>query len=143
MGVYVFSAVGAWDFTHHSLSLYQIRCRWPGSLFAFVSGVFAVVVVLFGLHVANAWRERIFAGRIAEITLTVVLFWVPRARDSNFHVLDGADIDQPRTPRLKRPAQVHHWFLSWFVGQHANQDAAWSVASSALLFGGYVNGVAA
>ena len=29
------------------------------------------------------------------------------------------------------------------LGQHANQDAWWSVASSGILWGGYVNGVAA
>jgi len=123
LGAYVFSAVGSWPVTHESISLYAIKCVWPRAFVALLGGVVALVLALALLHVWRACKDGLFGGRVAEIACTVLIFWLPRARDSQFH--------------------VHHWFLTWFIGQHANQDAWWSVASSGILWGGYVNGVAA
>lgn len=123
LGVYAFSRAGGLAFTRHSISLYQVRCSWPPALFFLVGGIIALVSALVGLHVRGARREGFLVGRLTEIAVTVAVFWLPRAGDANFH--------------------VHHWFLAWFIGQHANQNALWSVASCGLLWGGYLNGIAA
>mmetsp|Transcript_21871 Transcript_21871/g.67362 ORF Transcript_21871/g.67362 Transcript_21871/m.67362 type:complete len:330 (+) Transcript_21871:1583-2572(+) len=123
LGIYVFSKSGSVKMTHHSISLYAIHCEWPAAVTLAATLLLLLVVALVVAHVVRAWRDRLLAGRLVEIAATVAVFWLPRFRDPNFH--------------------LHHWFWTWFVGMHANQDAWWSVASSAFLWGGYVNGVGA
>ena len=96
LGAYVFSAVGSWPVTHESISLYAIKCVWPRAFVALLGGVIVLVLALALLHVWRACKDGLFGGRVAEIACTVIIFWLPRARDSQFH--------------------VHHWFLTWFIG---------------------------
>ncbi|KAJ1449486.1 hypothetical protein M885DRAFT_535366 [Pelagophyceae sp. CCMP2097] len=123
LGLWLFSAAGTVKWTHHSISTYSIACDWPRELFVAAAALSAFALVLVGLHVRRACRRGIFCGRIIEIATTAAIFVLPGCEDSNLH--------------------WHHWFLCWFGAQHANQAVWWSSAVSALLWGGYVNGVAA
>ena len=70
-----------------------------------------------------AWRDDLLLGRGIEIAATALIFVLPVFRDPSFH--------------------LHHWYWTWLIGMHANQDAWWSQAAGAFLWGGYINGISA
>jgi len=123
LGAWIFSVVDEPSWAKYSLSKYDIYCRWPLALFLFAFMVVFVVTSLAGLHVVRGVRDGILFGRVFEVAFAAAAFVLPVAFDESAH--------------------YHHWFTAWFVGQHANQPYWWSVMCSALLWGGYVQGISA
>ena len=123
LGLILFSAVGAADIAHYSISLFAIKCLWPPAVVVAAAVLCIAVIVIVCLHVRAAWRDGILLGRCIEIAATALIFVLPVFRDPSFH--------------------LHHWYWTWLIGMHANQDAWWSQAASAFLWGGYLNGIAA
>ena len=121
-GLCLFSAVGAVDVAHQSISLFAIKCVWPASVVAAATLLTVVILLVVVLHVRAAWRDGLLLGRCVEIAATFLVFVLPVFRDPSFH--------------------LHHWYWTWLIGMHANQDAWWSQAASAFLWGGYLNGIA-
>lgn len=122
-GVYVFSAVGAADIAHYSISLFAIKCVWPAPVVVAAALLVVAILLMVFLHVRAAWRDGLMLGRSLEIVATVLIFVLPVCRDPSFH--------------------LHHWYWTWLIGMHANQDAWCSIAAGAFLWGGYLNGIAA
>ncbi|GMH89067.1 hypothetical protein TrST_g11171 [Triparma strigata] len=120
--VYFFGILDTFDWAKYSITSYDIMCRWPWQLFLFTSFIILLASFLTCLHVIKAYHDKILLGRLSEIFLCVCVFILPIATDSSTH--------------------YHHWFTAWFIGQHANQKYWWSVSCSALLWGGYINGIA-
>ena len=122
LGVYFFGILDTFDWAKYSITSYDIMCRWPWQLFLFTSFIILLASFLTCLHVIKAYHDKILLGRLSEIFLCVCVFILPIATDSSTH--------------------YHHWFTAWFIGQHANQKYWWSISCSALLWGGYINGIA-
>ena len=122
LGLILFSAVGAADIAHYSISLFAIKCLWPPAVVAAAAVLCIAVIVIVCLHVRAAWRDGLLLGRCIEIAATALIFVLPVFRDPSFH--------------------LHHWYWTWLIGMHANQDAWWSQAAGAFLWGGYLNGIA-
>ena len=123
LGLILFSAVGAADIAHYSISLFAIKCLWPPAVVVAAAVLCIAVIVIVCLHVRAAWRDGLLLGRCIEIAATALIFVLPVFRDPSFH--------------------LHHWYWTWLIGMHANQDAWWSQAAGAFLWGGYLNGIAA
>ncbi|GMH83525.1 hypothetical protein TL16_g09628 [Triparma laevis f. inornata] len=121
-GQWFFAILDTFDWAKYSLSKYDIMCRWPWQLFLFTGFIILLVTFLTCLHILRAFHDKILLGRLFEIFLCIYVFVLPIAADSSTH--------------------YHHWFTAWFIGQHANQEYWWSIACSALLWGGYINGIA-
>jgi len=121
--------VGALDWsipspaTPYSLSFYAMMCAWPWQPWLFY-GIGALAVIIgASAHVREASRKGLLQARVGEIAGTVAIFLLVNAGDSNLH--------------------LHHYYAAWLIGQHFNLDPWWSQVTSALLWGVYVNGVAA
>ena len=122
LGFVFWSVLATLDFTKYSLTLFALSCQWPWELFLFMGAVLAAISLTTGLHIYSAWVDGIFYSRIAEIVSTLLAFLLVNIGDSNLH--------------------LHHWFLGWLIGQHANQKYWWSTVSSAVMWGCYINGIA-
>lgn len=116
------SVLATVDFTKYSISTYDIMCRWPWQLFLFMITVVLLVSTITALHIWKAFKDGIFISRISEVLVTLVVFLLVNISDPWLH--------------------LHHWFTGWFIGQHANQKYWWSLVSSAIMWGAYVNGIA-
>jgi hypothetical protein len=110
-------------FLRHSVTLYEMRCKWPWKLWAFVGLILPLVVAIILLHVRRAVRDGVFVVKLIEMILSVVLFLIPPLTSDYFH--------------------LHHWFAGWIIGMHCNFDVWWSRATMAWCWGLYVNGIAA
>jgi hypothetical protein len=110
-------------FLRHSVTLYEMHCKWPWKLWAFVGLLLPLVVAIVLLHVRRAVRDRVFVVKLIEMILSVVLFLLPPMTSQYFH--------------------FHHWFAGWIIGMHCNFDVWWSRATMAWCWGLYVNGIAA
>ncbi|GKY96350.1 hypothetical protein MPSEU_000594700 [Mayamaea pseudoterrestris] len=111
------------QFLQHAFTLYEIHCRWPWQLFAFVLLAAPIVVGLILMHVHKAFQERVFFVKLMELILCITLFLVPYLSSEYLH--------------------MHHWYLGWLIGMHFNVDVWWSRAAMAWCWGLYVNGIAA
>ena len=110
-------------FLQHSATLYEIHCRWPWQLFAFVLVVAPVVVAIILAHVHLAVQEQRFVSKLLELILCLAVFLGPYLPSKYLH--------------------LHHWYVGWLFGMHFNVDVWWSRAASAWCWGLYINGVAA
>ena len=116
------SWTNTWGFLRHSISMYEIVCQWPISLFEYVVGVAALDVYIIYLHFRDAYLNKMLAAKVVELFTCLLLFIAPMAGDSSFH--------------------LHHWFAAWLLGMHANSPKWWSRMTQAFLWGMYINGIA-
>ena len=86
LGLCLFSAVGAVDVAHQSISLFAIKCVWPASVVAAATLLTVVILLVVVLHVRAAWRDGLLLGRCVEITATFLVFVLPVFRDPSFHL---------------------------------------------------------
>ena len=151
------SIMNTFRFLQHSVSAYEIVCRWPWQLFIYAVVVIVASSAIIWLHLAVFHRQGILLSRLIELSLCLAAFILPFAGNASFH--------------------LHHWYASWVLGMHANTSGKfswicfchdsffsvfdcciltlnysfpimymytdwWSIATSAFLWGSYVNGVA-
>ena len=109
-------------FLKHSATLYEMHCRWPWTLWAFLGIIIPVVVAVVFLHVRHAMRMKVVWLKLLELALSITFFMLPYVSNPYYH--------------------LHHWYVGWLVGMHFNFDVWWSRAAMAWCFGAYVNGIA-
>lgn len=73
-------------FLQHSVSMYEIMCRWPGALFEYVIGVVAIDAFLIFLHIKYSYRDGIILQKSIEVFLCLMVFVIPYATQSSFHL---------------------------------------------------------
>ena len=122
LGGWFFSAMTEWSWARHNVSAHQIMCEWPTELFIFVFCGLSCIGFSVFKHVQYGWRDGILVSRFCEFGATFVVFVLPTANDPFY--------------------QFHHWFATWLVGMHLNQNYWWSRVSMALFWGVYLNGIA-
>jgi hypothetical protein len=110
------------SFLRYSVSLYEIHCLWPASLWFYVVFVVTIVATLVCKHIQYAVRHCVFVVKLVEATMTVLLLLVPQISHPNFH--------------------FHHWFAGLLIGMHCNYDTWWSRMCCAYCWGLYINGIA-
>ena len=102
LGLILFSAVGAADIAHYSISLFAIKCLWPPAVVVAAAVLCIAVIVIVCLHVRAAWRDGLLLGRCIEIAATALIFVLPVFRHPSFHlpslVLDLANRQYAREP---------------------------------------------
>lgn len=116
------SWTNTWGFLRHSVSMYEIMCRWPATLFEYVLGVAALDIYIIYLHLRDALARGVILSKTIELLLSIILFIAPMAGNPSFH--------------------LHHWFAAWLLGMHANSKDWWSRGTQAFLWGMYINGIA-
>ncbi|KAL3919277.1 MAG: hypothetical protein SGILL_003834, partial [Bacillariaceae sp.] len=109
-------------FLQHSVTLYQMHCIWPWTLWVFVLVLIPSIGALVAAHVIRAYRKRVLVMKLAEITLCFFFFVAPLLPSNYFH--------------------LHHWYAGWLLGMHANFDVWWSRFAMAWCWGMYINGIA-
>jgi hypothetical protein len=117
------SSINDFAFLRHSFTLYELHCTWPWKLWVFVIVLTGVTSSLLFLHIRYYVRHQILLRKLFELTMCVVLFFLPYTFSPYLH--------------------LHHWFAGWFIGMQANLDVAWSRAAMAWCWGLYINGIAA
>jgi len=122
LGCFSPSIMNTFRFLQHSVSAYEIACRWPWQLFIYVVVVIVASSAIIWLHLAVFYRQGILLSRLIELSLCIAAFILPFAGNASFH--------------------LHHWYASWVLGMHANAKKWWSISTLAFLWGSYVNGVA-
>lgn len=95
---------------------------WPWQLWAFVVFVVPLFIYLFLAHIIRAYRKHVLLMKLAELSACLFFFVSPVIPSAYFH--------------------MHHWFVGWLLGMHANFDVWWSRAVMAWAWGTYINGVA-
>lgn len=121
-GCFIPSWTNTFKFLQHSVSAYEIVCRWPWQLFAYGLVVLVLSGSLLSYHVASFYQQRLLLSRSLEWLLCLLIFLLPFVNNPSFH--------------------LHHWYVSWMVGMHANANTLWSQATLAYLWGNYINGIA-
>jgi len=116
------SYVTTFSFLQHSFTLYEMHCRWPPALWIFVAILIPLIVTIILWHVRYAVRTGVFVSKFMELVLAVVLLVAPYATSPYLH--------------------LHHWYVGWLAGMHANFDVWWSRATLAWCWGLYINGIA-
>ena len=111
-----------WKFLQHSVSLYDIHCTWPWSLYVFVLLLTILIGRLVYAHIRHTIQNKIFVSRIFEFLLCITFFLCPYISNPNFH--------------------LHHWYASWLFGMHSNLDTWWSDLTLSFAWGTYMNGIA-
>ena len=116
----------SWSYTfrflQHSVTLYEMHCRWPWQLWVFLLLVLVLSVFVVERHATELYRQCRLGQKLTEMVLATLLFLAPQAWHPFFH--------------------FHHWLAGWFIGMHANLDTWWSAATMAWCWGQYLNGVA-
>jgi len=116
------SYITNFSFLRHSLTLYEMHCTWPWQLWVFCAVLTVVIGGVAILHVRKAVRDRVFLLKVVELLLCVLFLLVPLMTSPYFH--------------------LHHWYIGWWIGMHANFDVWWSRATMAWCWGLYMNGIA-
>mmetsp|Transcript_1541 Transcript_1541/g.2176 ORF Transcript_1541/g.2176 Transcript_1541/m.2176 type:complete len:403 (-) Transcript_1541:190-1398(-) len=109
-------------FLQHSVTLFEMHCTWPWALWWFVLLLIPLIVVIVVLHVNYAVKRKTFVVKFLELVLSVVFLMYPYATSPYLH--------------------LHHWYVGWLVGMHANFNVWWSRATLAWCWGLYINGIA-
>jgi hypothetical protein len=117
-----FEAQNFVPFLQHSVTLYQMHCVWPWTLWLFVLILIPSIGALVVAHVLRAHRERLLPMKLMELALCFFFFVAPLAPSNYFH--------------------LHHWYAGWLIGMHANFDVWWSQFAMAWCWGMYMNGIA-
>ena len=109
-------------FLQHSLTLFEMHCKWPWQLWAFVAILIPTIGSLVFAHVVRAYRTRILVMKLIEMALCIVFFMLPMLPSKYFH--------------------LHHWYAGFLLGMHCNMDIWWSRFAMAYCWGMYINGIA-
>jgi len=109
-------------FLRHSVTLYEMHCTWPATLWIFLGFVMVIVIAVIFLHVRHAVETQRLFSKLFEMALCVSVLLLPQLTSPYFH--------------------FHHWFAGWLVGMHCNYDVWWSRAAMAWCWGCYINGIA-
>lgn len=109
-------------FLQHSLTLYEMHCKWPWELWVFVAILIPSIGALVVAHLIRAYQTRILAMKLIEMALCVFFFMLPMMPSKYFH--------------------LHHWYGGWLLGMHCNMDTWWSRFAMAYCWGMYLNGIA-
>ena len=109
-------------FLQHSVTLYQMHCVWPWTLWVFVLVLIPSIGALVAAHVLRAYRKRVLVMKLSELSLCFFFFVAPLLPSNYFH--------------------LHHWYAGWLLGMHANFDVWWSRFAMAWCWGMYINGIA-
>ncbi|KAG7367177.1 hypothetical protein IV203_029847 [Nitzschia inconspicua] len=117
-----FEAQNFVPFLQHSVTLYQMHCVWPWTLWLFVIILIPSIGALVVAHVLRAHRERLLPMKLMELALCFFFFVAPLVPSNYFH--------------------LHHWYAGWLIGMHANFDVWWSQFAMAWCWGMYMNGIA-
>ncbi|KAG7353146.1 hypothetical protein IV203_009194 [Nitzschia inconspicua] len=117
-----FEAQNFVPFLQHSVTLYQMHCVWPWTLWLFVIILIPSIGALVAAHVLRAHRERLLPMKLMELALCFFFFVAPLVPSNYFH--------------------LHHWYAGWLIGMHANFDVWWSQFAMAWCWGMYMNGIA-
>jgi hypothetical protein len=117
-----FEAQNFVPFLQHSVSLYQMHCIWPWTLWLFVLILIPSIGILVVAHVLRAHQDRILPMKLMELVLCFFFFVAPLIPSNYFH--------------------FHHWYAGWLIGMHANFDVWWSRFAMAWCWGMYMNGIA-
>ena len=110
------------SFLQHSFTLYEMHCRWPWQLWAFLIGVIPFVLFIFALHVRKAYQDNLLVVKMVEMMTCFWFLLVPFMRSPYMH--------------------LHHWFNGFLLGMHFNFDVWWSRLCMAWCWGLYINGIA-
>ena len=116
------SYVTQFRFLQHSLTLYEMHCTWPWTLWIFVLVLVVGGAGLVASHVRFWARNGLLVTQLGQVLVAVLLFVVPYAGSPYFH--------------------LHHWYAGWLLGMHANIDVWWSRITMAWCWGLYINGIA-
>jgi len=108
-------------FLQHSVSLYDMHCHWPWSLWFYFVAALLISTAIIALHVQYARQHKLVMRKLVELTLAASVWLVPQMSHPNFH--------------------FHHWFAGWLVGMQFNFDTWWSRMAMAWCWGQYINGV--
>ena len=73
-------------FLQHSLTLFEMHCKWPWQLWAFVAILVPTIGSLVLAHVVRAYRTRILVMKLIEMALCVVFFMLPMLPSNYFHL---------------------------------------------------------
>jgi hypothetical protein len=84
-GSFYASVLSNFQFLQHSVSLYEIHCKWPWQLFIFVIIVVPLCITLAIKHVQYAIQNKLIAMKLIEIGFTVLFFLVPVMGNPFFH----------------------------------------------------------
>jgi hypothetical protein len=117
------SSITNLPFLRHSVTLYEMHCKWPWKLWVFVGVLFPLIIAIILLHVRRSVADRVFVVKLIELIVVVLIFLIPPLTSDFFH--------------------FHHWFAGWVLGMHCNFDVWWSRATMAWCWGLYINGIAA
>ena len=118
-----FGTLEQMSFLKHSVTLYDMHCRWPWTLWLFVLFMVPLVLTLILKHVHYAVQHQQFGQKLLEVTLSVVFFLGPYLPSKYLH--------------------LHHWLAGWLIGMHCNiADRWWSRVALAWGWGVYINGIA-
>jgi hypothetical protein len=109
------------NFLQHSVSLYDMHCSWPLTLWLYLLVVLSISALLIFKHIQYARQQERIVLKLLEIILAAVIWIMPQLSHPNFH--------------------FHHWFAGWMVGMHFNFDTWWSRAAMAWCWGQYINGI--
>ena len=112
------------DFTmfQHSATLYEMHCRWPWQLWAFVGCVAPLIVWIVVYHVRLAARTGVLVQKCVEMICINLFLLVPFLGSGYLH--------------------IHHWFAGMLIGMHFNFDTRASRIAMAWCWGSYINGIA-
>ncbi|KAL7552118.1 hypothetical protein ACHAWF_015330 [Thalassiosira exigua] len=110
------------EFMKHSVSMYEIMCRWPTLLFIYAFVLVAGAVIFIWVLMRSHHRRKVLISRIFEATTLLCLFILPFATDNSFH--------------------LHHWYAMWLIGMQSNAPEWWARAFQAYCLGSYLNGIA-
>lgn len=85
LGSFYASVLSNFQFLQHSVSLYEIHCKWPWQLYIFVVIVVPLCITLAIKHVQYAIQNKILVMKLIEIGFTVLFFLMPVMGNSFFH----------------------------------------------------------
>lgn len=115
------SATTEFNFLKHSVTLFEMHCRWPWQLWVFCVTLVPVVVLVIVWHLEYAKERGHWAQQLSTLLLSLGLFLGPSLGSPYFH--------------------LHHWFSGWLLGMHCRYDEWWSRAAMAWCWGLYMNGI--
>ena len=116
------SAITNFRMFQHSVTLYEMHCRWPWTLWVFFAFAVPLVVTVALAHFRKAWHDGVVVQKCCEIVYCLTFLLLPLVTSPYFH--------------------LHHWYAGLLVGMHCNFDVWWSRATMAFCWGGYMNGIA-
>ena len=85
-GVFYPSWSSTFGFLQHSVSMYEIMCRWPFALFEYVIGIAALNALLIFFHIKYSYREGVLLQKCIEVFFCLMVFVVPYATQPSFHL---------------------------------------------------------